>query len=553
MKILILLLSLNGFFMLHAQKKNLKLHYNFSPSCVTATGVLDVSGNGFHAQFVNQSFVDSVGSVGFLNLGYNNGYLDMGEKTGELIAQLRNFSISTYVLIDESVYLNSNGNFLWSFSNSYNLLRDKNGGMYFSARTNGYGITQTYFRQESRLLSESRLPQNRWKHIVYTQNGQVASIFVDGKLVQTGTIALLPTALGKTKFNYIGKSPYRDDMVLKGLIGDFRIYDKALSLNEINTIAKEFSNYPLAMVEFRKRPIRLTSTSNPIFTHKFTADPAAIVHNNTLYVYTGQDTGGGNNYNMPNWLVFSTQDMETWYEHPVPLRVTDFKWARDNSAWASHVIERNGKFYWFITTEHATIPGKAIGVAVSDSPTGPFVDALGKALITNDMTTRWTGISWDDIDPAVFIDDDGQAYIFWGNQQCYYAKLKDNMIELDSEIMAIDLPHFTEAPWVHKRGDWYYLSYAAWFPEKTVYAMSRNINGPWVYKGILNEVAGNSNTNHQAIVEFKNEWFFIYHNGSIPTNGGSYLRSVCIDRLFYNDDHTLKRVQMTSEGVGKLK
>ncbi|WNH10584.1 family 43 glycosylhydrolase [Thalassobellus suaedae] len=129
----------------------------------------------------------------------------------------------------------------------------------------------------------------------------------------------------------------------------------------------------------------------------------------------------------------------------------------------SQVVERNGKFYWFVSTEHGSIPGKAIGVAVSDSPTGPFVDAKGSALVTNNMTTNWTGISWDDIDPTVWIDDDGQAYIFWGNQHCYYAKLKDNMIELDGDIMHVDLPDFTEAPWIHKRGDWYYLTYSAWW------------------------------------------------------------------------------------------
>jgi beta-xylosidase len=233
----------------------------------------------------------------------------------------------------------------------------------------------------------------------------------------------------------------------------------------------------------------------------------------------------------------------------VPLKPTDFKWA-SGSAWASQVIEKDGKFYWYVTVEHGSIHGKAIGVAVSDSPTGPFKDAIGKALITNDMTTQ-TKISWDDIDPTIWIDDDGQAYLFWGNTVCKYAKLKDNMIELDGPIMTIDLPNFTEAPWIHKKGDWYYLSYAYQFPEKIAYAMSKSITGPWRFKGILNEVAGNSNTNHQAIIEFKGKDYFIYHNGSIPTHGGSFRRSVCVDRLYYNTDGTMKRVIMTSEGIQK--
>lgn len=129
------------------------------------------------------------------------------------------------------------------------------------------------------------------------------------------------------------------------------------------------------------------------------------------------------------------------------------------------------------------------------------------------MTTEYTSIAWDDIDPTVFIDDDGQAYLFWGNTQCYYAKLKDNMTELDGPILPISLPRYTEAPWIHKHGNWYYLSFASEFPEKICYAMSQNINGPWIYKGILNEIAGNSNTNHQAIIDFKGKSYFIYHNG----------------------------------------
>jgi len=174
---------------------------------------------------------------------------------------------------------------------------------------------------------------------------------------------------------------------------------------------------------------------------------------------------------------------------------------------------------------------------------------LGKALITNDMTTDKTAITWDDIDPTVYIDDDGQAYLYWGNTACYWAKLKDNMMELDGEIHTVDLPNFTEAPWIHKRGDWYYLSYAYQFPEKTAYAMSQSITGPWEYKGILNELAGNSNTNHQAIIEFNDQWYFIYHTGGIQPNGGSFRRSVCIDQLHYNPDGTMKRVIMTSEGI----
>lgn len=292
------------------------------------------------------------------------------------------------------------------------------------------------------------------------------------------------------------------------------------------------------------------ANGNPIIKYKYTADPGAMVHDGKVYIYAGHDEcpPPAEHYLLNDWCVFSSSDMKTWTEHPVPLKAKDFSWAK-GEAWASQVIERNGKFYWNVTVEHKDVPGKSIGVAVADSPLGPFIDARGSALITNDMTTERTKIYWDDIDPTVFIDDDGQAYLYWGNTQCYYARLKKNMIELDGPIVYVDLPRFTEAPWIHKRGDWYYLSYASEFPEKICYAMSRSITGPWEYKGILNEIAGNSNTNHQAIIEFKGDWYFVYHNGGINPAGGSYRRSVCIDRLYYNEDGTMKRIQMTTEGV----
>jgi beta-xylosidase len=289
--------------------------------------------------------------------------------------------------------------------------------------------------------------------------------------------------------------------------------------------------------------------NNPIIKDKYTADPAALVYKDKVYLYAGHDQAPDdvNSYRMNEWLVYSSSDMIHWEEHPVPLKPSDFAWAKGD-AWAAQVIERNGKFYWYITVSHGTIHGKSIGIAVSDSPTGPFKDALGKALITNDMTTQ-TKISWDDIDPTVMIDDDGQAYLFWGNTVCHYVKLKENMIEFDGPIQTISLPNYTEAPWVHKRKGWYYLSYAYQFPEKIAYAMSKSINGPWEFKGILNELAGNSNTNHQSIIDFKGKSYFIYHTGGIQPNGGSFRRSVCIDRLYYNEDGTMKRVIMTSEGI----
>jgi beta-xylosidase len=294
---------------------------------------------------------------------------------------------------------------------------------------------------------------------------------------------------------------------------------------------------------------------NPLFEHVFTADPAALVDGDTVWLYTGHDEAPNNDvfFEMHDWLAFSSKDMQHWEEHGPIMRATDFNWAK-RDAWASHMVKKGGRYWFYTTVRHDdTKPGYAVGVAVADSPTGPFTDARGSALITNDMTTQ-TPNDWDDIDPAVFIEDNGDAWLFFGNLVPKYVKLKDNMIDLDGPIEVIDVPHFTEASWVHRKGDTYYLSYACFFPEKICYAMSDSIRGPWTYKGILNEIAGNTETNHQSIIEFEGKSYFIYHTGAVPPrgdrpSGGRFRRSVSIDRLYYNDDGSLKRVIMTSEGI----
>lgn len=288
--------------------------------------------------------------------------------------------------------------------------------------------------------------------------------------------------------------------------------------------------------------------SNPIIRHKFTSDPTVLVYNNTVYLYTGHDEApaGSHNYLMNDWLCFSSPDLRTWEEHPVPLAARDFTWAAGD-AYASKVIYHNKLFYWYAAVTHAGIPGKAIAVAISNKPTGPFKDARGTALIDQQMIPDKDRLKVN-MDPTVIVDADNQAYIIWGKELCYFAKLKPNLTEIDGEIKRINLPGFAEGAHIHYRDSWYYLSYGYGFPEKVGYAMSKNITGPWQYKGILNEIPGNCETNRPAIINFRGKDLFFYHNGSLP-EGGSHRRSVCVDELFYNPDGTMKRIIMTSEGV----
>lgn len=287
---------------------------------------------------------------------------------------------------------------------------------------------------------------------------------------------------------------------------------------------------------------------NPIIRHKFTADPTVLVFRNTVYLYTGHDEAppGTNKYIMKYWCCFSSDDMETWREHPMPLKATDFSWARGD-AYASKVIEHDNRFYWFAAVTPKTGSGKAIAVAVAENPGGPFKDALGAPLITKDVIDP-VDAGGDNFDPTVLIDDDGSGWIFWGKNQCYYARLSENLLAVDGPIKKIILPEFKEGAHIHKRNGWYYLSYGYEMPEKVAYAMSRSIHGPWEFKGVLNEVPANCETNRPAIVDFKGKTLFFYHNGKLK-DGGSHRRSVCVENLYYNADGTMQKIIMTDEGV----
>ncbi|MBU4436558.1 MAG: glycoside hydrolase family 43 protein [Alphaproteobacteria bacterium] len=297
--------------------------------------------------------------------------------------------------------------------------------------------------------------------------------------------------------------------------------------------------------------------SNPIIRDRFTADPAPLVVGDRLFLYVGHDQAQRDEmFNMREWLVYSTTDMKTWTSYPPIMKATDFKWAIKD-AWASQAIQKNGKFYFYAAVEHdGTHPGKAIGVAVSDRPTGPFVDARGSALISNDMTPKGTH-SWEDIDPTVFTDDDGTSWIAWGNRQAYIAKLKPNMIELDGPITEITPPHFEEGPWLHKRGALYYLTYASLDrstqrDEHVSYATAPAITGPWTYRGELTGSGQYSFTIHPGIAQFKGDWYIFLHNAALTIgdqNGAIGRRAVTVERLHYTADGALQPVAQTQAGV----
>jgi arabinoxylan arabinofuranohydrolase len=297
--------------------------------------------------------------------------------------------------------------------------------------------------------------------------------------------------------------------------------------------------------------------SNPIIRDSFTADPAPLAVGNRLYLYVGHDEARGDEmFNMREWLVYSTTDMTHWRKHGSIMNVKDFTWAKKD-AWASQVIQKNGRYWFYAAVEHDdSKPGKAIGVAVSDSPTGPFIDARGSALITNEMTPKGTH-SWEDIDPTVFTDDDGTTWIAWGNRQAYIAKLKPNMIDIDGAIQEITPPHFEEGPWLHKRGRLYYLTYASLDRtdhenERVSYSTALSLNGPWTYRGELTGSGKNSFTIHPGITKFKGKWYIFLHNAALnigDQTGALGRRAVTVEHLRYDQDGMMLPVTQTAAGV----
>lgn len=295
----------------------------------------------------------------------------------------------------------------------------------------------------------------------------------------------------------------------------------------------------------------------PITTAIYTADPAALVVGDTLYLYTGHDEAppGGPNFVMRDWHVFSSTDGESFTDRGARLSVSSFPWAGAD-AWASEV-ERgaDGRYYWYVSVNGNGPGWMNIGVAVGDSPLGPFTDAKGGPLIS-DSTPNSSPLN---IDPTVFTDDDGQVYMYWGS---YYglraAKLKPDMVTLDGPVITPQgVSHFWEAPWMFKRNGTYYLAYAAndsgcSAPNYACvrYATASNPLGPWTHRGVvLDQVS--STTNHPAIIEFKGQWYMVYHNAGAP-GGGDFRRSVTLDKLYWNADGTMRKVVQTSGPAGNL-
>lgn len=298
------------------------------------------------------------------------------------------------------------------------------------------------------------------------------------------------------------------------------------------------------------------SAQNPIIQTNYTADPAPMVYKDRMYLYTSHDEDEASWFVMDNWKLYTTDDMVNWTDHGTVANYKTFEWGIGD-AWAIQVVERNDKFYLYAPVKDRKSNRSAIGVAVSDSPYGPFYDPIGAPLVQSE---------WGDIDPTAFVDDDGQAYLYWGNPKLKYVKLNEDMISFSGSVVETPMTEasfgkregnvkdrptlYEEGPWLYKRKDLYYLLWAGGpLPEHIGYSTSKSPLGPWKNQGTLMPKEGGSFTNHPGMVDFRGKTYFFYHNGALP-GGHGFNRSVAVDEADFNKDGSIKPLKMT-EGIKK--
>jgi hypothetical protein len=299
-----------------------------------------------------------------------------------------------------------------------------------------------------------------------------------------------------------------------------------------------------------------TFAQNPLITDQYSADPSARVFGDSVYVYPSHDILATEGHGRVGWFcmedyhVFSSANLTDWTDHGVIVTQNKVPWVKPNSysMWAPDCIFRNGKYYfYFPTSPQDTSYGRgfAIGVAVADKPYGPFYP----------QPQPIRGVHG--IDPNVFIDKDGQAYLYYAQGNLYVAKLKDNMMELASEPEIIqNLPNkgLKEGPYLFERNGIYYLTYphVADKTEQLEYATSRSPLGPFKVTGVIMDESPECWTNHQSMIQYKGQWYLFYHHNDLSPKFDK-ARSVRADSLFFNADGTIRKIIPTLRGVGVTK
>ncbi|WP_183098548.1 family 43 glycosylhydrolase [Nocardioides pelophilus] len=431
---------------------------------------------------------------------------------------------------------------------------------------------------------------------------------------------------GRTTANYIGRSVYNGDRYLKGKVRDFRIYNRALTAAEVSDLAADPTAITGVQLDALAAPalvdaatstvtlpvepgtdltaldptytvvsgsavdadgpadyssprtvtvtaaggttrawtVRAVELRSPVLPGLY-ADPNIVRFGDTYYIYATTDGYAG--WGGKEFYVWTSTDLVDWERSAEPILTLDgangdVPWATGN-AWAPTIIERDGKYYFYFSGHNPTYNRKTIGVAVADSPEGPFVAQPTAMILNNEAVT-----SGQAIDPAAVQDPrTGRYYLFWGNGSPVYAELADDMVSIkQSTIRRIGgLTGFREGAFVNYREGVYYLTYSiddTGSPDYRVgYATSDSIDGPWTYRGLILEKDASQGilaTGHSSIVQVPgtDDWYIAYHRFALPTfdaaGGDGTHRETTIDRLHFDADGTIRKVVPTLSSVDPL-
>ncbi|MBE6383009.1 MAG: response regulator [Lentisphaerae bacterium] len=327
------------------------------------------------------------------------------------------------------------------------------------------------------------------------------------------------------------------------------LYDKMGVSDRAEAVARAFAR-GLLKVAFAGATVAFALGASadipaPLFHDAYTADPAPLVSGGRMYLYVGHDADDADRLKMPDWMCYSTADGTNWVSHGVVASPTNFSWAAENRAWAAQCVERNGKFYLY-TSGRTKNGANAVGVLVTDSPSGPFHDPIGRPLVA-----RTNG----DIDPTVLVDDDGKVYLYWGLADLYVARLSDDMISFDTSfgtdgVFRPGRPrYYHSGPWVWKRGGKYYMAYSSRkIPVGVAYATADAPEGPWTFVDWFVQADVRSPSTQVGIAEFLGKsWIFgynyeLYAERTPAPRPHRERRSVWMLPLEYIDDGRIREV-----------
>ncbi|MGW1777795.1 family 43 glycosylhydrolase [Streptomyces sp. NPDC002143] len=582
---------------------DLLLHYGFDET--SGSIARDSSGHGYHGTYVRTPAFGT---------GVDGGSFSMSGASDSPYVKIPNGVLKDADSVTVSTYAKWKGgsSFQWLFglgpdSNKYLFATPSNGGSsLYSA------ITKASWSAESKLTAGSQLTPGEWRHVTVTLDGTTGTmvLYVEGIEAARTTTSIKPSELydaNKDYSGYIGRSLYSADPYFGGEVDDFRIYDRALTAAEVmelsgNTAGIAKATHPALKVdaivdnadsritlplkegtdltalapEFTlahgaaispasgsvqdfSKPVTYEVTGSDGKKRSWTvsalvmkspvlpglnADPNIVRFGDTFYMYPTTD--GFEGWSGTQFKAYSSTDLVHWTDHGVILDLgPDVSWA-DSRAWAPTMAEKDGKYYFYFCAD------ANIGVAVSDSPTGPFTDALGKPLLkAGDFTGQM-------IDPAVFTDDDGQTYLYWGNGRAYVVPLNDDMVSFDaSKVTDITPSGYNEGTFVIKRQGTYYFM---WSENDTrdenyrvAYATGSSPTGPWTKRGVILEKdlsLGIKGPGHHSVVQVPgtDDWYIAYHRFAIPGGDGMH-RETTVDKLEFDADGLIKKVVPTLTSV----